>query len=120
MYKRQSSGTAKKAAIEGYRVLGKTGTTLKYNFEDGEYHDDRYRSLFVGIVPAVNPRFVTVVVVDEPEKSLGYYGGDVAAPIFSRVMEGALRILDVPPDNLNGFNNSIIANVEIEQGLEEY
>jgi len=50
---------------------------------------------------------------------LGYYGGDVAAPIFSRVMEGALRILDVPPDNLNGFNNSIIANVEIEQGLEE-
>ena len=115
-----SSGTARKAAIEGYRVLGKTGTTLKYNFEDGEYHDDRYRSLFVGIVPAVNPRFVTVVVVDEPEKSLGYYGGDVAAPIFSRVMEGALRILDVPPDNLNGFNNSIIANVEIEQGLEKY
>ena len=115
-----SGGTARKASIEGYRVLGKTGTTLKYNAQAGTYYDDRYRSLFVGIVPAVNPRFVTVVVIDEPDKDKGYYGGDVAAPVFSKVMQGALRILDVPPDNLNGFNNSIIANIDkkISKDLE--
>ena len=115
-----SEGTASRAAIKGYRVIGKTGTAHKYNPRGG-YFADRYRSLFVGIVPASNPRFVTVVTIDEPNKEKGHYGGAVAAPLYSKVMEGTLRILNIPPDNLNSFNKSIIANTisgEILQGYK--
>ena len=85
-----TEGTASKAAIKGYRVIGKTGTAYKFDPKGG-YYDDRYRSLFVGIVPATNPRFVTVVTIDEPNKDLGHFGGAVAAPVFARVMESTLR-----------------------------
>ena len=104
-----SKGTARKAAVKGYRVIGKTGTAKKTDPKGG-YSDDRYRSLFVGIVPASNPRFVTVVTIDEPNKDLGHFGGAVAAPVFARVMESTLRILNIPPDNLNNFNKPIIAS----------
>jgi len=116
-----SKGTARKAAIKGYRVIGKTGTT-HINNPQGGYFDDRYRSLFVGIVPASNPRFVTVVTIDEPNKDTGHFGGAVAAPVFAKVMEGSLRILNIPPDNLNNFNEPIIAasiRPKIFQGYEE-
>ena len=116
-----SKGTARKAAIKGYRVIGKTGTT-HINNPQGGYFDDRYRSLFVGIVPASNPRFVTVVTIDEPNKDTGHFGGAVAAPVFAKVMEGSLRILNIPPDNLNNFNEPIIAGTirpKIFQGYEE-
>ena len=116
-----SKGTARKAAIKGYRVIGKTGTT-HINNPQGGYFDDRYRSLFVGIVPASNPRFVTVVTIDEPNKDTGHFGGAVAAPVFAKVMEGSLRILNIPPDNLNNFNEPIIADTitpKIFQGYEE-
>ena len=116
-----SKGTARKAAIKGYRVIGKTGTT-HINNPQGGYFDDRYRSLFVGIVPASNPRFVTVVTIDEPNKDTGHFGGAVAAPVFAKVMEGSLRILNIPPDNLNNFNEPIIADTvtpKIFQGHEE-
>ena len=116
-----SKGTARKAAIKGYRVIGKTGTT-HINNPQGGYFDDRYRSLFVGIVPASNPRFVTVVTIDEPNKDTGHFGGAVAAPVFAKVMEGSLRILNIPPDNLNNFNEPIIAGSirpKIFQGYEE-
>ena len=114
-----SEGTASRAAIKGYRVIGKTGTAHKYNPRGG-YFADRYRSLFVGIVPASNPRFVTVVTIDEPNKEKGHYGGAVAAPIYSKVMEGTLRILNIPPDNLNSFNKSIIANTISGERLQGY
>ena len=114
-----SEGTASRAAIKGYRVIGKTGTAHKYNPRGG-YFVDRYRSLFVGIVPASNPRFVTVVTIDEPNKEKGHYGGAVAAPIYSKVMEGTLRILNIPPDNLNSFNKSIIANTVSGERLQGY
>jgi cell division protein FtsI (penicillin-binding protein 3) len=89
-------GTARLAEITGYRVAGKTGTTKKA--AHGGYAAGRYLAVFAGMVPASNPRFVMVVVVDEPQ-GWGYYGGLVAAPVFARVMTDALRLYDVPPDN---------------------
>ncbi|MCG2633562.1 MAG: penicillin-binding protein 2 [Gammaproteobacteria bacterium] len=93
-------GTAKRAQVPGYRVLGKTGTVHKS--EEGGYSADRYLSLFVGLAPASAPRLVLAVVVDEPKKD-GHYGGAVAAPVFSRVMGGALRLMNIPPDRPETF-----------------
>ena len=89
-------GTAKRAAITGYRVAGKTGTAKKATA--GGYAKHRYQAVFAGMVPAVHPRFVMVVMVDEPKGK--YYGGLVAAPVFSKVMADALRLYNVPPDAL--------------------
>jgi len=114
-----SQGTASKAGIKGYRVIGKTGT-VHINNPRGGYFDDRYRSLFVGIVPASNPRFVTVVTIDEPNKDIGHFGGAVAAPVFAKVMEGTLRILNIPPDNLNNFNTPIIADTIEHKSFQGY
>ena len=90
-------GTGRKARVEGYSVAGKTGTVHKSTA--GGYADDRYVSLFAGMAPAKNPRLVVVVMIDEPGGK-DYYGGLVAAPVFARIMSGALRLLDVPPDQL--------------------
>jgi cell division protein FtsI (penicillin-binding protein 3) len=90
-------GTAPKAAVAGYRVAGKTGTVRKAG--PGGYSEKRYRSIFAGMAPADAPRLVMVVVIDEPRGD-AYYGGQVAAPVFSRVMDDALRLLNVPPDVL--------------------
>ena len=88
-------GTAPRAQIMGYRVAGKTGTAHKQ--ENGAYAPDKYVSSFVGFAPASRPRLVIAVMIDEPTAG-GYHGGAVAAPVFARVMAGALRVLDVPPD----------------------
>jgi cell division protein FtsI (penicillin-binding protein 3) len=90
-------GTARRAAVQGYRVAGKTGTAKKANGKRG-YAGGRYQSVFAGMAPAGNPRMVMVVMVDEP-RGTSYYGGIVAAPVFAKVMEGALRLFNVPPDN---------------------
>jgi len=92
-----AEGTGIKASVTGYRVAGKTGTARKV--AAGGYAQDRHTAVFAGMVPATAPRLVIVVVVDEP-KGAAYYGGDVAAPVFSAVAAGALRILAVPPDNV--------------------
>ena len=84
------------ASVAGYQVAGKTGTAHKLS-ETG-YAEDRYRALFAGFAPASDPRIAAVVVLDEP-RGKEYYGGQVAAPVFSRVMAGALRLLDVRPDD---------------------
>ncbi|HNR23053.1 MAG TPA: penicillin-binding transpeptidase domain-containing protein [Steroidobacteraceae bacterium] len=89
------SGTGSHAAIPGYRVAGKTGTAWKANA--GGYSTDRYMAVFGGVAPASQPRLAAVVIVDEPGAGK-YYGGDVAAPVFSRVVGGALRLLAVAPD----------------------
>ncbi|MEO6563028.1 MAG: penicillin-binding transpeptidase domain-containing protein [Nitrosospira sp.] len=91
----QPGGTAPKAQINGYRVAGKTGTAHK--LEGNGYAKNRYLSTFVGYAPASNPRFVIAVMMDEPSAGQ-YFGGAVAAPVFSRVMAGALRMLNVPYD----------------------
>ena len=101
----QAGGTGSKAAVAGYHVAGKTGTVHKV--ADGSYAEDRYMSLFAGIAPSRVPELVMVIVIDEPFGD-EYYGGQVAAPVFSRVMQGALRILNIPPDDLPSFDNKIL------------
>jgi cell division protein FtsI (penicillin-binding protein 3) len=91
------AGTGVKAAVPGYRVAGKTGTAWKASA--GGYATDRYLSVFAGVVPASRPRLAVVVMVDEPS-GVEYYGGDVAAPVFSAVTSGALRLMSVAPDDL--------------------
>jgi len=90
-------GTAPQAQIDQYRVGGKTGTAHKVI--DGQYQDDKYLSIFAGFAPISDPEIVLVVSVDDPQ-GIDYYGGLVAAPVFSKVMEGALRYRDVIPDAL--------------------
>ncbi len=87
-------GTALKAAIPGYRVAGKTGTSRKAIA--GGYGSD-YVGLFAGMAPVSNPRLAMVVVMNEPQGDK-YYGGDVAAPVFAEVMSGALQLLNIRPD----------------------
>lgn len=91
----QPGGTAPRAQVMGYRVAGKTGTAHKLDV--GGYVADRYVSSFVGMAPASNPRLIIAVMIDEPSNGQ-YYGGTVAAPVFSAVMSGALRQLAVPQD----------------------
>lgn len=90
-------GGGKRAAVAGYRVAGKTGTVRK--FAPGGYSEDHHTALFAGIAPASRPRLAMVVVIDDPQGK-EYYGGEIAAPIFSSIASGALRILAVPPDDL--------------------
>jgi cell division protein FtsI (penicillin-binding protein 3) len=95
-----ADGTGARAAVPGYRVAGKTGTVIKA--AAGGYARGRYRAVFAGMLPASAPRLVMVVVIDEPRAG-EYYGGRVAAPVFSRVMTGAARLLDIPPDDLQSL-----------------
>jgi cell division protein FtsI (penicillin-binding protein 3) len=88
-------GTGKAARVENYRVAGKTGTSRK---SSASGYQARYISSFAGFAPASDPRLVAIVVVNDPSGQQ-YYGGLVAAPLFSSVMTGALRLLDVPPDD---------------------
>ncbi len=88
-------GTALQAAVPGYRVAGKTGT-VKKNAGRG-YSSGLHMAVFAGMAPASRPRLVMVVIIDEPSAGQ-YYGGVVAAPVFSSVMEGALRLLNIAPD----------------------
>jgi cell division protein FtsI (penicillin-binding protein 3) len=91
----QAGGTAPKAQITGYRVAGKTGTAHK--LEGRGYAANRYVSSFVGFAPVSYPRLIVAVMIDEPSAGQ-HYGGAVAAPVFSEVMGGALRLMAVPPD----------------------
>ena len=88
-------GTAPKAQTVGYSVGGKTGTARK--LEGKTYSTDKYRAWFVGLAPVKSPRIVVAVMVDEPRKGV-YYGGEVAAPVFSQVVQQTLRSLGVAPD----------------------
>jgi cell division protein FtsI (penicillin-binding protein 3) len=87
-------GTAPRAQVPGYRVAGKTGTAHK--LEGGTYIN-KFVASFVGFAPASNPRLIIAVMIDEPSGGQ-YYGGSVAAPVFSSVMGAALRLLGVPTD----------------------
>ncbi len=91
----QPGGTAPRAQVTGYRVAGKTGTTHK--LVGRSYAPDKYVSSFVGFAPASRPRLVVAVMIDEPAAG-AHYGGAVAAPVFSQVTAGALRMLAVTPD----------------------
>lgn len=88
-------GTGAAAAVDAYVVAGKTGTARKAR--PGGYMEDSYLSIFAGAIPASDPRLVMVVMVDDP-RSEKYYGGVVAAPVFSNVMADAVRMLNISPD----------------------
>lgn len=90
----EPGGTAPKAQIPGYSVAGKTGTERKL---EGGVYVRKYVASFVGFAPASDPRLIVAVMIDEPAGDQ-YYGGEVAAPVFAQVMEGALRTLGVPQD----------------------
>ncbi len=90
-------GTARQAAIDGYRVAGKTGTVKKSTA--GGYAEDSYLAVFAGVVPVSKPRLVMAVMIDEPTQN-GYYGGQVAAPVFKEVISHALRLMNISPDDL--------------------
>ena len=88
-------GTAPKAQAVGYSVGGKTGTARKQ--DGGSYAANKYRAWFVGMAPVQSPRIVVAVMVDEPDNGT-YYGGEVAAPVFSQVVQQTLRVMGVTPD----------------------
>lgn len=88
-----------RAQVPGYHVAGKSGTARKTSVGSKGYQANSYRSLFAGFAPAQDPRIALVVVIDEPGKG-AYYGGLISAPVFSRVMAGSLRLMNIAPDNL--------------------
>lgn len=88
-----------RAQVPSYHVGGKSGTARKATVGSKGYTENAYRSLFTGFGPMSDPRYAIVVVIDEPSKG-GYFGGLVSAPVFSKVMSGTLRLMNVPPDNL--------------------
>lgn len=94
----EEGGGGVRARVPGYHVAGKSGTAKK-QASSGGYTEDSYRSLFAGVGPVSDPRIAVAVVIDEPSEG-GFYGGVVAAPVFSRVMAGSLRLLNVRPDNV--------------------
>lgn len=105
----KAGGTATQANVTAYTVAGKTGTAHKAIA--GGYAADRYTALFAGVAPATAPRFVTVVMIDEPSGKK-YYGGEVAAPVFSQVMTGALRLYSVPPDDFSPVAKQRVAEIK--------
>jgi cell division protein FtsI (penicillin-binding protein 3) len=105
-------GTGQRATINHFRVAGKTGTAWKAGV--GGYSKDRYLAVFGGFAPVANPKLVAVVVINEPRGG-AYYGGDVAAPVFSQIISGALRLLAVAPDALPETPMTALASPYITQ-----
>lgn len=99
-------GTGSRAAVPGYNVAGKTGT-VQQSAEAG-YDEDRYTALFTGMAPVSDPRFVAVVVINDPSDD-AYYGGEVAAPVFRRVMRSALRLYNIPPQRMDAEQELVMA-----------
>lgn len=97
-----------RAQVPGYHVAGKSGTARKTNTGAKGYQSNSYRSLFAGFAPAQDPRVALVVVIDEPGKG-AYYGGLISAPVFSRVMAGSLRLMNIAPDNLPPAEQKTVA-----------
>lgn len=104
-------GTGKLAHVPNYSVAGKTGTVHK--FIAGGYAPDHYISVFAGMVPADHPKVVMVVMINDPRNGK-YFGGQVAAPVFSTVMAGAMRLLDIPPDRIS--NTQLVQKTQNDNG----
>jgi cell division protein FtsI (penicillin-binding protein 3) len=108
----EPTGTGRRAAVRNFRVAGKTGTAQVATV--GGHADDRHTAFFAGFAPASEPRLVVVVVIDEPQGA--YYGSDVAAPVFSNIVSGALRVLAVPPDALPAAPLTVVAQARAGVG----
>lgn len=109
----QQGGTAPKASVAGYRVAGKTGTVKKAS-KQGGYTEKSYSAVFAGFAPASSPRLAMVVMIDEPSNG-DYYGGLVAAPTFSAVMAGALRLMNIDPDDIEQPNIASKLNDKLDK-----
>jgi cell division protein FtsI (penicillin-binding protein 3) len=105
-----TEGTGYRAAVRNFHIAGKTGTTRKAGV--GGYDADRHGAIFGGFAPATDPRLVVVVMVDEPQGA-AYHGGDIAAPVFSNIVSGALRVLAVPPDALPTPPLTVVAQAQV-------
>ena len=110
----KKGGTAPKAAVIGYKVAGKTGTVKKAS-KSGGYTKKSYSAVFAGFAPAEKPKLAIVVMIDEPSNGV-YYGGLVAAPAFSDVMSGALRLLNIEPDDIS--QPDIVSQIEKSIGRQ--
>lgn len=109
-------GSGVKGKVLGYHTAGKTGTARKISASGG-YSEDNHISLFAGLAPASNPRFAIVVAIDDPKGKM-YYGSQVAAPIFSKIAEGALRLFNIPPDGIDDNQHLRVAhNVQLSDGV---
>jgi cell division protein FtsI (penicillin-binding protein 3) len=107
-----ADGTGYRAAVRNFHVAGKTGTTRKAGV--GGYDDDRHGAIFAGFAPATDPRFVVVVMLNEPQ-SAAYHGGEIAAPIFANIVSGALRVHAVPPDALPAPPPTVVAQTQVRR-----
>jgi cell division protein FtsI (penicillin-binding protein 3) len=105
-----TEGSGGRAVIRNFHVAGKTGTAQKAII--GGHSDERHLAIFAGYAPATNPRFVVVVMINEPQGG-AYYGGDVAAPVFANIVSGALRVSAVPPDALQTPSLSVVAQAQV-------
>ena len=94
-----AGGTAQEASIPGYKLAGKTGTAQKPDPENGGYSEFKFFSSFIGFAPAENPRLMVAVMVDEPTN--GYYGGEVAAPAFEKIVSFALPVHEDPAGGMS-------------------
>jgi cell division protein FtsI (penicillin-binding protein 3) len=107
-----------RAKIAGYQVAGKSGTARKATVEGG-YEAKRYISVFAGFAPASQPEIAAVVVIDDPQAG-DYYGGKVAAPVFSKIVAGALRLLNIQPDYMEDIlKDKEVESVEEVQDVKE-
>jgi cell division protein FtsI (penicillin-binding protein 3) len=108
----QKGGTATRARVTAYRVGGKTGTVHQVGRKG--YEEEKYSSLFAGIAPISSPKIIAVIVVNDP-KGDEYYGGEVAAPIFSHVVEQAVRILDIAPDENKTLREQAVSHFKLDE-----
>ena len=104
-------GTGKAARVTNYRVSGKTGTSRKASATGYGSH---YIATFAGFAPSSHPRLVAVVTINDPTDG-EYYGGLVAAPLFSTIMSGALRLLNIPPDN---YQSAVVQHDRVEDNQD--
>jgi len=107
-------GTAPQASVAGYKVAGKTGTVKKASSRGG-YTKKKYSAVFAGYAPASDPKMAIVVMIDEPDNG-DYYGGLVAAPLFSTVMSNALRLLNIDPDDIS--QPDVVSQIEQHIGRQ--
>ncbi len=105
-------GTGYRAAVRNFHIAGKTGTTHKAGV--GGYDAERHGAIFAGFAPATDPRFVVVVMLNEPQ-SAAYHGGEIAAPVFANVVSGALRVHAVPPDALPAPPPTVVAQAQVRR-----
>lgn len=107
----EAPGGVYRAKVPGYHVAGKSGTARKASVNSRGYKDNAYRSLFAGFGPVSDPRIAVAIVIDEPSQG-GYYGGLVSAPVFGKVMAGALRLMNVAPDNLPEPQTAVVEAIK--------